>query len=87
MDRRAWWVSPWGRKESHKSDTIEQLTLFLRKKEKNLPANAGHKRCGFDPWVRKITLSRKWQPTPIFLPGESHEQRNLAGCSPWGHKE
>ena len=29
---------------------------------------------------------RKWQPTPVFLPGESHGQRNLAGCSPCGHK-
>jgi len=30
---------------------------------------------------------RKWQPTPVFLPGESHGQRSLAGCSPWGHRE
>ena len=31
---------------------------------------------------------RKWQPTPVFLPGKSHGQRSLAGCnSPWGHKE
>ena len=30
---------------------------------------------------------REWQPTPIFLPGESHGQRSLAGFSPWGHKE
>ena len=30
---------------------------------------------------------RKWQPTPVFLPGESHEQRSLVGYSPWGHKE
>ena len=34
-----------------------------------------HKRCGFDPWVGKIPLSRKWQPTVIFLPGESHRQK------------
>ena len=27
-----------------------------------------------------------WRPTPVFLPGESHGQRSLAGCSPWGHK-
>ena len=32
----------------------------------------------FDPWVRKIPWSRKWQPIPVFLPGESHEQRSLA---------
>ena len=45
------------------------------------------KRCGFGPWVRKILWRRKWQPTPVFLPGESHGQRSLAGYSPWGHKE
>ena len=42
--------------------------------------------CGFDPWVGKIPWRRKWQPTPVFLPGESHGQRSLAGCSPWGCK-
>ena len=31
------------------------------------------KRCGFDPWVRKIPWSRKWQPAPVFLPGKFHE--------------
>ena len=30
---------------------------------------------------------RKWQPTPVFLPGDSHGQRSLAGYSPWGLKE
>ena len=30
---------------------------------------------------------RKWLPTPVFLPGKFHEQRNLAGYSPWGYKE
>ena len=30
---------------------------------------------------------RVWQPTPVFLPGESHGQRRLMGYSPWGHKE
>ena len=45
------------------------------------------KSLGFDPWVRKIPWRRKWQPTPVFLPGESHAQRNLADYSPWGCKE
>ena len=45
------------------------------------------KRCGFDPWVRKILWRRKWQPTPVFLPGEFHGQRSLVGYSPWGLKE
>ena len=39
------------------------------------------KRCGFDPWVRKIPWRREWQPTPGFLPGESQGQRSLAGHS------
>ena len=30
---------------------------------------------------------RQWQPTPVLLPGKSHGQRNLVGCSPWGHEE
>ena len=41
----------------------------------------------FDPWVRKILWRREWQPTPVFLSGESHGQRSLAGYNPWGHKE
>ena len=41
----------------------------------------------FNPRVGKIPWSRKWQPTPVFLPGESHGQRRLAGYSPWGHTE
>ena len=42
---------------------------------------------GFDLWVRKIPWRRKWQSTPVFLPGKSHGQRSLEGYSPWGHKE
>ena len=48
----------------------------------------------FDPWVRKTPWSRKWQPTPVFLPGESHGQRSPTGYSPtswtwlsyWAHR-
>ena len=45
------------------------------------------RRCRFDPWVGKIPWRRKWQPTPVLLPRESHGQRSLAGYSLWGHKE
>ena len=45
------------------------------------------KRLGFDPWVGNIPSRRKWQPTPVFLPGKSHGQRSLVGYSPWGCKE
>ena len=41
----------------------------------------------FDSWVGKIPWRRKWQPTPVFLPGESHGRRSLVGYSPRGHKE
>ena len=43
--------------------------------------------CGFDPWVRKIPLRRKWQATPVLLPGKFHGWRSLVGYSPWGRKE
>ena len=46
-----------------------------------------HKRCEFDPWIRKIPWRRKGQSTPVFLPGEFHGQRILVGYSPWGHQE
>ena len=51
----------------------------------NLPANAGDvPYAEFSPWVGKIPWRRKWQATPVFLPG----QRSLAGYSArWGHKE
>ena len=38
----------------------------------------------FNPWVGEIPWRRKWLPTPVFLPGESHGQRSLAGYSLWG---
>ena len=40
-----------------------------------------------DDGVEKLFWWREWQPTPAFLPGESHGQRSLVGYSPWGHKE
>ena len=47
---------------------------------KNLPAME-------ETWVGKIPWRRARQPTPVFLPGESHGQRSLAGYSPWDRKE
>ena len=44
---------------------------------KNAPARI----CRFDLWVRKIPWERTSQPTPVFLPGESHEQGSLVGYS------
>ena len=61
-----------------------QVPLVL----KNLPANAGNlKRCGFDLLVGKVPWKRMWQPSPVFLSGESLGQKRLVGHSPLGHKE
>ena len=46
---------------------VSQVALVV----KNLPVKAGHKRHRFDPWVGKIPWRKTWQPTPVFLPGES----------------
>ena len=56
---------------------------MVKKKKKT---TCQYRRCHrrrFDPWVGKIPWRRAWQPTPVFLPGELHGQRSLAGYSPW----
>ena len=66
-----------------KESRASQVALVV----KNLPANVEDMRCRFeDPWVGKIPWRRARQPTPVFLPGESHGQRSLAGYSPWSRK-
>ena len=55
---------------------------------KNPPTEAGDVRdLGSIPRSGRFHWRRKSLPTPVFLPGESHEQRNLVGYSPWGNKE
>ena len=44
------------------------------------------RRHGFDLWVGKIPWRRKWQPTPVFLPGKFHGHRSLTGYSPYGRR-
>jgi len=65
------WPSLWG---------YSQVNEALAQMIKNRPAVQ-------ETWVRSLGRKDKWQPTPVFLPGESHGQRSLAGFSPWGHKE
>ena len=60
-----------------------QVALVL----KDLPAVRRQKKHGFDPWIQKIPWRRKWQPTPVFLPGKPQRQRSLAGYSSWSCKE
>ena len=70
-----------------------ELNWYLNKVEKKgFPGSSSgkqpacqcrrHKRCGFDPWVRKIPWRRAWQLTLVFWPGESHGQRSLVDYSP-----
>ena len=75
MDREAWCAAIHGVAKSRAwlSDWTEPMQRCKRR--------------GFDTWVRKIPLSRKPQPAPVFLPGKFHGQRSLVGYSPWGHKE
>ena len=55
---------------------------------KNLPASTGATGdSGSIPGSGRSPWSRKWQPTPVLLPGESYGQKILVGYSPWGHKE
>ena len=54
---------------------------------KNLPATQEMQEMRFDHWVGKMPWRRAWQPTSVFLLGESRGQRSLAGYSPGGHKE
>ena len=49
---------------------------------KNLLARQECKRCGLDPWGWNIPWRKKWHPTPVFLPAESHGERSLEGYSP-----
>ena len=59
------------------------LPWWLNSKRICLPC----RRLMFNPWVRKIPWRREWLLTLVFLPGESHGHRSLAGYSPWGRKE
>ena len=60
--------------------TILQFKIFLIFLKKESACQCRRHR--FNPWVRKILRRRKWQPTPVFLPGKCHGQRSLAGYSP-----
>ena len=73
-DGGAWWAAVYGVAQS-------------RTRLKQLSSSSSSRRPGVDPWSRKIPWRRKWQPTPIFWPEESHGQRSLVGCHLWGCTE
>ena len=64
---------------------MDKYGLTLGSVDKGSACNAGD--TGSIPGSGKIPWRRAWQPTPVFLPGEFHGQRSLAGYSPQGHKE
>ena len=66
---------------------VEGFTDFRFNGEEFICQYRRHRRCEFDPWVGKLSWRRAWQPTPVFLLGESHGQRSLAGYSPCGPKQ
>ena len=61
----------------------KRLSWWLRGKEPTCQC----RRRGFNPWISKIPRRRKWQPSPVFLPAESHGQWSLVGYGPQGHRE
>ena len=65
---------------------VSQVTQLVKRKKSICQSRRCWRR-GLDPWVRKITWSRKWLPTSVILPGKFHGQGSLVSCSPWGHKE
>ena len=68
------WLDCWVRDTYKRASLAQRIHLQCR-------------RCGFNPWVWKIRWRRKWQPTPVSLPGKSHGQKRLEGYSPPGRKE
>ena len=68
------------------NNIISRLSRLLSGKESTCQCRKC-KRLRFDPWVRQIPWRKKWQPTPVSLPGKFHGQRSLVGYSPWGCKE
>ena len=99
-DRGAWWTIIHGVPKSQtwlrlKPCSMNVFELIIRYWYRSgLPWWLSNKesacqglRLGFYLSVRKIPWRGKWQSTPVFLPGKSHEQRSLVGYSPWGHKE
>ena len=94
--------APWGRLatpsghdmfQTHPSSQSLKLISKLKGKLRSLSGKELACQCrrwerrGFNSWVGKIPWGKKWRPAPIFLPEESHAQRNLVGYSPWGCKK
>ena len=74
--------------QSHQHSMWFGNILFVPRWRAGKESACQYRRCEFDPWIwGEIPWRRKWQPTPVFLPGIFCGQRSLVGCSPWGGKE
>ena len=88
MDGGAWRAAVHGVAKSRTRLSDFTVTFLVPQMVKNLPAIAGDSRGkGSIPGSGRSPGEGKWHPTPAFFPGESHRQRSLEGCSPWGRKE
>ena len=90
MDRGTWWVTV--HRTAKSQIQLKQLSTHtcMEQRWASLLAQSSacqYRRPGFDPRVGKMPWRRKWQPAPVFLPGESHGQRSLLGYSPQHRKE
>ena len=84
-DGGAWWAAVYGVAQSQTG--LKRLSSSSSSSDsvgKNICLQS--RRCGFSPWVGKISWRRKCQPIPVLLPRESHGQRSLKGNSPWDRK-
>ena len=89
-DGGAWWAAVYGVTQSW-----TRLTRLSSSSGSSRGSSRGkesacqcwrQKKCEFDPWIRKLPWRRVWQPTSVFLPGDSHGQKSLAGYLSWGQK-
>ena len=86
LNQQEKWVTPLNSADSF-TQLLAQLALLVAEMVNNLLAMQEMQVQSQVPWVGKIPWRSEWQPTPGFLPGESHGQRSLVGYSPWGHGE
>ena len=95
-DGGAWWAAVYGVAQSQ--TRLKRLSSSSSRALQGFPGGANgskepvckcrrHRRLRFDPWVGKIPWRKAWQPSPIFLPGETHGQLSVAGYGAQGHKE
>ena len=92
LDARHIWIPPISvALSSQRKNKLNPLKILFKmnlcKFQDAIISHSFCRRPRFDSWVGKIPWRKKWQSTPVFFPGKSHEQRSLMGYSPWGCKD